>query len=186
MLSGLNPQQREAAKYLDGPLLVLAGAGSGKTRVITRKIAYLATECGIDARHIAAITFTNKAAREMRERVAELLARSPGKRADGFDISLPGVADILRHEARRIGYKPRFSVLDAADAQQILADILKTTDKASLRQAASVVSNWKNALLAPHAALIVAQDEAERQLAQAPIKATRTPCARTRRWISTI
>ena len=166
MLSGLNPQQREAVKYLDGPLLVLAGAGSGKTRVITRKIAYLATECGIDARHIAAITFTNKAAREMRERVSELL---PGKQGKGLTVSTfhsLGL-QILRHEAKRLGYKPRFSVLDAADAQQILADILKTTDKASLRQAVSVVSNWKNALLAPQAALLAATDEAERQFALA-------------------
>ncbi len=166
MLSGLNPQQREAAKYLDGPLLVLAGAGSGKTRVITRKIAYLATECGIDARHIAAITFTNKAAREMRERVSELL---PGRQGKGLTVSTfhsLGL-QILRHEAKRLGYKPRFSVLDAADAQQILADILKTADKASLRQAASIVSNWKNALLAPAAALLAAADEAERQFAVA-------------------
>jgi ATP-dependent DNA helicase Rep len=166
MLSGLNPQQREAVKYLDGPLLVLAGAGSGKTRVITRKIAYLATECGIDARHIAAITFTNKAAREMRERVSELL---PGRQGKGLTVSTfhsLGL-QILRHEARRLGYKPRFSVLDAADAQQILADILKTTDKAGLRTAASVVSNWKNALLAPPAALLAATDEAERQFALA-------------------
>jgi len=166
MLSGLNPQQRDAVKYLDGPLLVLAGAGSGKTRVITRKIAYLATECGIDARHIAAITFTNKAAREMRERVAELL---PGKQGKGLTVSTfhsLGL-QILRHEAKRLGYKPRFSVLDAADAQQILADILKTSDKATLRQAASVVSNWKNALLTPQAALLAVADEAEHQFAQA-------------------
>ncbi len=166
MLSGLNPQQREAAKYLDGPLLVLAGAGSGKTRVITRKIAYLATECGIDARHIAAITFTNKAAREMRERVTELL---PGKQGKALTVSTfhSLSLQILRHEAKRLGYKPRFSVLDAADAQQILADILKTADKAGLRQAASVVSNWKNALLTPQAALLAATDEAERQFAVA-------------------
>jgi ATP-dependent DNA helicase Rep len=166
MLSGLNPQQRDAVKYLDGPLLVLAGAGSGKTRVITRKIAYLATECGIDARHIAAITFTNKAAREMRERVSELL---PGKQGKGLTVSTfhsLGL-QILRHEAKRLGYKPRFSVLDAADAQQILADILQTADKASLRQAASVVSNWKNALLTPSAALMAAADASEQQVAQA-------------------
>ena len=166
MLADLNPQQREAVKYLDGPLLVLAGAGSGKTRVITRKIAYLVTQCGIEARHIAAITFTNKAAREMRERVGELL---PGKQGQGLTVSTfhsLGLS-ILRAEARRLGYKPRFSVLDAADANGILSDILKNPDKAGLRQAASVISNWKNALLSPAEALKAAEDEAQRQTAVA-------------------
>ncbi|MDQ5888848.1 MAG: ATP-dependent helicase Rep, partial [Pseudomonadota bacterium] len=84
MLDKLNPPQREAAKYLDGPLLVLAGAGSGKTRVITAKIAYLIQQCGMDARNIAAITFTNKAAREMQERVEHLVE---GKAARGLTVS---------------------------------------------------------------------------------------------------
>jgi len=166
MLADLNTQQREAVKYLDGPLLVLAGAGSGKTRVITRKIAYLVTQCGIEARNIAAITFTNKAAREMRERVGELL---PGKQGQGLTVSTfhsLGLS-ILRAEARRLGYKPRFSVLDAADANGILSDILKNPDKAGLRQAASVISNWKNALLSPAEALKAAEDEAQRQTAMA-------------------
>ena len=165
-LDDLNPQQREAVKYLDSPLLVLAGAGSGKTRVITCKIAYLVTSCGIEARHIAAITFTNKAAREMRERVSELL---PGKAAQGLTVSTfhsLGLS-ILRAEARRLGYKPRFSVLDAADANGILSDILKNSDKGSLRQAASIISNWKNALLSPNQALQAGEDEAQRQVAVA-------------------
>ena len=166
MLENLNAPQREAVQYLDGPLLVLAGAGSGKTRVITRKIAYLVAECGFDARAIAAITFTNKAAREMRERVGELL---PGRAGQGLTISTfhsLGLM-ILRQEARRLGYKPRFSVLDAADAQGILADIVQTTDRASLRRAAAALSAWKNALLDPEAALAAAGDEEERQLALA-------------------
>ena len=165
-LSDLNPQQREAVKYLDSPLLVLAGAGSGKTRVITRKIAYLVLGCGIEARHIAAITFTNKAAREMRERVSELL---PGKAAHGLTVSTFHSLGlhILRAEAKRLGYKPRFSILDAADANSILSDILGNTDKNGLRLAASIISNWKNALLGPQAALAAAEDEAQRQIAMA-------------------
>ncbi len=166
MLSDLNPPQREAVKYLDGPLLVLAGAGSGKTRVITRKIAYLVKQCEFDPRHIAAITFTNKAAREMRERVGELL---DGGQAKGMTISTfhsLGLS-ILRQEARHLGYKPQFSVLDAADAQSILSDIVKSPDKSSLRRAASVISNWKNALLDPDQAMKLAGDEAEVQLAHA-------------------
>jgi len=165
-LSDLNPQQREAVRYLDGPLLVLAGAGSGKTRVITRKIAYLVDSCGIEASHIAAITFTNKAAREMKERVTELL---PGKSARGLTISTFHSLGlyVLRLDASLLGYKPKFSVLDTADAQGILSDILKNTDKAGLRQAAAVISGWKNALLSPEAAMSAARDANEQQWAAA-------------------
>ncbi len=164
MLSDLNPPQRDAVRYLDGPLLVLAGAGSGKTRVITRKIAYLVNECDFDARHIAAITFTNKAAREMKERVGSLLE---GKAGRGLTVSTFHSLGLLmlRHDARRLGYKPKFSVLDAADAQKILSDIIKPTDKATLRRAAATLSNWKNALLGPEAAMDEAADEEQRQLA---------------------
>ncbi|MDQ2990891.1 MAG: UvrD-helicase domain-containing protein, partial [Pseudomonadota bacterium] len=99
---GLNTPQREAVKYLDGPCLVLAGAGSGKTRVITQKIAHLIEECGYDPRHIAALTFTNKAALEMQERIAKLL-KEP-RQAKQLTVSTfhsLGV-QILRREAREL------------------------------------------------------------------------------------
>ena len=102
----LNPPQREAIRYLDGPLLVLAGAGSGKTRVITQKIAYLIQECGFSPSNIAAITFTNKAAKEMQERVGQLLRDKPSGLTISTFHSL-GVR-ILREEAKVLGYKPRF------------------------------------------------------------------------------
>ena len=165
MLSKLNAPQREAVKYLDGPLLVLAGAGSGKTRVITHKIGYLIETCGFSANNIAAITFTNKAAREMQERVGKLLQ---GKSARGLTITTfhsLGL-QILRQEAAHIGYKPRFSVLDASDSAGILNDILKTTDKKEIRRAQSLISSWKNAMLSPAAALAAAQNEVENQLAR--------------------
>ena len=102
-MQGLNSPQREAVRYLDGPLLVLAGAGSGKTRVITQKIAYLIGECGMAPQHVTAITFTNKAAREMRERAGKLV----GDRAEGLTISTFHAlgAKMLRQEARHIGLK---------------------------------------------------------------------------------
>jgi ATP-dependent DNA helicase Rep len=164
MLADMNPPQRDAVKYLDGPLLVLAGAGSGKTRVITRKIAYLVNECDYEARHVAAITFTNKAAREMKERIGGLLEGRAGRGLTVSTFHSLGL-HILRHDAKRIGYKPQFSVLDSADAQKIISDIIKATDKQTLRRAAAVISNWKNALFDPDAALHAAEDEEQRQLA---------------------
>ena len=113
-MNKLNPAQREAIRYLDGPLLVLAGAGSGKTRVITQKIAYLVEECGIAPQKITAITFTNKAAKEMQERAAKLLH---GKPVEGLTICTFHAlgAKLLRQEAKHTGLKPSFSILDAAD-----------------------------------------------------------------------
>ncbi|MEW5944376.1 MAG: UvrD-helicase domain-containing protein [Pseudomonadota bacterium] len=160
MLSKLNSPQREAVRYLDGPLLVLAGAGSGKTRVITHKIAYLIGECGYAASRIAAITFTNKAAREMQERVGQLLA---GKAARGLTVSTfhsLGLA-MLRQDGKLLGYKPRFSILDAADSMHILAEIIQTTDKGQIKDAQQRISLWKNAMLAPGEALAAAESDAE-------------------------
>ena len=165
-MSGLNPQQREAIHYLDGPLLVLAGAGSGKTRVITQKIAYLVQDCGFQPRNVAAITFTNKAAKEMQERVGKLLSPAIAGELQISTFHSLGVR-ILREEARALGYKPRFSIFDAADCAGIIGEAAKTVDKATLRILQSIISNWKNALVTPEAALQRARDEHEKLAAHA-------------------
>ncbi|MFZ4537389.1 UvrD-helicase domain-containing protein [Propionivibrio sp.] len=160
-----NPPQREAIRYLDGPLLVLAGAGSGKTRVITQKIAYLIEECGLSPSNIAAITFTNKAAKEMQERVGKLLKDKP----KGLTISTfhsLGVR-ILREEAKALGYKPRFSIFDSNDCFGIVSDLAGSVDKATIRRLQSVISNWKNALVSPDQALKGVQNETEKLAALA-------------------
>ncbi len=161
MLSKLNSAQREAAMYLDGPLLVLAGAGSGKTRVITHKIAYLVEECGYAARNIAAITFTNKAANEMRERVGTLLQ---GKNAKGLVVSTfhsLGM-NILRAEAKLLGYKPQFSIFDSSDTFKIIGELTNSGDKQEIRDIQTQISNWKSAFISPDGA-VVAADSAEAQ-----------------------
>ncbi|HET8598252.1 MAG TPA: UvrD-helicase domain-containing protein [Castellaniella sp.] len=158
----LNESQRQAVHYLDGPCLVLAGAGSGKTRVITRKMAYLLRECGYQARHVVALTFTNKAAREMNERVRTLVeARLLRGLTVGTFHSL-GLR-FLREEYAALGLKRGFSILDATDAQGIIQELLATTDRARLRAVQQTISLWKNAQLDPDAAARVAMgpDEAE-------------------------
>jgi ATP-dependent DNA helicase Rep len=149
--SDLNARQREAILYLNGPCLVLAGAGSGKTRVITQKMAYLLRECSYQGRQIVALTFTNKAAREMDERVKALV---DSRLAKGLTISTFHSLGVrfLREEATHVGLKPQFSILDAADALGIIQEMLVTTDKARLRAVQQTISLWKNALMDPDAA----------------------------------
>ncbi|KIA81397.1 UvrD-helicase domain-containing protein [Chromobacterium phragmitis] len=161
----LNPPQRAAIHYLDGPLLVLAGAGSGKTRVITYKIAHLVREGGIPARHIAAITFTNKAAREMLERVGKLMTSAEIRGITVSTFHSLGM-HILRQEAPHLGYKPQFSILDSYDAGKIIADILNTTSKDEIRKVQSQISLWKNDLKTPDDMLLAAQDQWESVCAQ--------------------
>ncbi len=158
MTATLNAPQREAVRYLDGPLLVLAGAGSGKTRVITQKIAHLVEQRGFEARHIAAITFTNKAAKEMRERVKKLL---PGRSLESLNVSTFHAlgARILREEAKTLALKPRFSIFDAADSGAVLAELAREADKARLKSLQWRISAWKNALVEPAAAASLAEDE---------------------------
>jgi hypothetical protein len=163
---GLNAPQREAVKYLDGPCLVLAGAGSGKTRVITQKIQHLIENCGYDARHIAALTFTNKAATEMQERIAKLL-KDP-KQAKHITVSTfhsLGVK-ILRQEARELGLKDRFSIMDSDDCFSIVQDLAITTDKQLIRRIQTAMSLWKNGLIDPEQAVRQAVSEDQAQAAR--------------------
>lgn len=123
LLNGLNPQQQNAVKATDGPLLIMAGAGSGKTRVLTHRIAYLMVEKGVNPYNILAITFTNKAAREMRDRIHNMM----GGAADDIWISTfhSMCVRILRRDIDRIGYNRNFTILDATDQQSVIKSILK-------------------------------------------------------------
>ncbi|GHC23394.1 ATP-dependent DNA helicase Rep [Kushneria pakistanensis] len=160
-IAGLNPRQREAVKYIDGPCLVLAGAGSGKTSVITTKIAYLVQECGMSARRIAAVTFTNKAAREMKERVQSLL---PGRSGHGLTVSTFHTLGltIIRSELKTLGLRPGFSLFDPEDARALLRDLMQKDaqiDADQINRVQSQISNWKNDLILPGHALSHAETE---------------------------
>jgi ATP-dependent DNA helicase Rep len=162
-LAGLNPRQQEAVRYIDGPCLVLAGAGSGKTSVITTKIAYLVQACGMSARRIAAVTFTNKAAREMKERVGSMLK---GKEGHGLTVSTFHTLglNIIRRELKALGYKPGFSLFDPEDAKALLRDLMHKDAQVDADQINAVqqrISAWKNDLVLPGQALSHAADEEE-------------------------
>ena len=158
MTSRLNAPQRDAIRYLDGPCLVLAGAGSGKTRVITHKIAYLLGECGLAANHVAAITFTNKAAKEMQERVASLMG---GRMPEGLTVCTFHALGVrmIRAEARHCGLKPQFSILDAADTVQLVSELAGDGEKGLAKQIQWKISGWKNAMIPPAEAVKLADDE---------------------------
>ena len=160
-IKGLNPRQQEAVRYIDGPCLVLAGAGSGKTSVITTKIAYLVQECGMSARRIAAVTFTNKAAREMKERVGQMLH---GKEGHGLTVSTFHTLglNIIRGELKTLGYKPGFSLFDPEDAKALLRDLMNKdaqVDAEQINAVQSKISTWKNDLVLPSDALSFAADD---------------------------
>jgi len=156
----LNPGQNEAVKYVTGPCLVLAGAGSGKTGVICKKIAYLIEKCDYKARNIAAVTFTNKAAREMKERVVKMMDK---KLTRGLTVSTfhsLGL-DIIRKEIKTLGYKPGFTLFDDQDTLSLLKELTHEEldgDKDLLSKLQSMISNWKNDLLLPDAAIKLSSD----------------------------
>jgi ATP-dependent DNA helicase Rep len=161
----LNPPQREAAYYLDGPLLVLAGAGSGKTRVITEKIAWMIRENLVAARQIAAITFTNKAAREMRERVVHTLGQEP----EGLMITTFHAMGLkfLQFEHQAAGLKRNFSVLADDESRAVMKDLaIPGTKKETLNLFQSLISRAKNALQTPAEALASARSPRELECAK--------------------
>ncbi|MBS0327138.1 MAG: UvrD-helicase domain-containing protein [Proteobacteria bacterium] len=168
-MHSLNAAQREAVRYDRGPLLVLAGAGSGKTRVIAAKIAHL-VERGTAASSIVAITFTNKAAREMRERARGMLARA-GHAAAANDVRISTFhalgLSILRAEHRALGLAQRFTILDPSDLEPIVAELVATADRGRARAAHVRISRWKNALVTPAEALGSAASDDERIAAKA-------------------
>ncbi|WP_051245965.1 UvrD-helicase domain-containing protein [Thioalkalivibrio sp. ALE19] len=149
----LNPQQHAAVSTTDRPLLVLAGAGSGKTRVITEKIAHLVEKRGLAARQIVAITFTNKAAREMRERVQGRLSREQSRGLGVSTFHTFGL-QFLRRELAATGLRPGFSILDPGDCRQLLREITHRDDTAAeVDDLIGHISRWKNDLLTPDEAL---------------------------------
>lgn len=142
----LNDMQREAAMTTEGPVLILAGAGSGKTRVLTHRIAYLIEECGVDPWNIMAITFTNKAAGEMRERVNDMV----GFGAESIWVSTfhSSCVRILRRYADRIGYDNSFTIYDTDDSKSVMKDICKRlqidTKQLKERTILGAISSAKN------------------------------------------
>jgi len=168
----LNNKQREATHYIDGPCLVLAGAGSGKTSVITRKIAYLIQECGLSARHIAALTFTNKAAREMKERVSKLLKNSKAKNLSSKGLTISTFhnlgLNIIRKDCQLFGYKPGFSIFDSEDSRSLLKELMLKDgdiDSDHLDLIHQQISRWKNDLTMPEQALSLASSDGEQVIA---------------------
>jgi ATP-dependent DNA helicase Rep len=164
----LNPGQNEAKKYVEGPCLVLAGAGSGKTGVICQKIAYLIENCGYKAKNIAAVTFTNKAAREMKERVVKMMDKSQTRGLTVCTFHSLGL-DIIRRELKTLGYKPGFTLFDDQDSLALLKELTQEQlegDKDLLNKLQMMISSWKNDLLLPDAAIKQASDADALQYAE--------------------
>ena len=160
----LNHQQQQAVEYINGACLVLAGAGSGKTRVIINKIAHLISQCGYLPKQIAAVTFTNKAAREMRERVAHSIGKEQSK---GLTISTFHTLgfEILKREHKLLGFKSGMTLFDEHDQLALLKHLLPENvaeDKDLLKALISTISNWKNDLLSPEMAVHHCKSERDR------------------------
>jgi len=165
MSNKLNPAQNNAVKHISSPLLLLAGAGSGKTRVITTKIAYLIETCGYAPKNIAALTFTNKAAREMKQRVSSLLKKTNTKGLRISTFHSLGL-DIIRKECVTMGYQPGFSIFDSSDSQSLIRELLPkiigASNSQTLKDTSEIVlkkiSAWKSAFIQPDSAIALSVD----------------------------
>jgi len=182
----LNPEQDAAMRHIHGPLLVLAGAGSGKTRVITHKIAHLIRHCGHQPQHIGAITFTNKAAREMKSRAGALLTDL--KRSPLITTFHSLGLRLLQQDGELAGLRKGFSILDAEDCRALLRELtrkeLELGDR-ELLQIQARLSAWKNDLIEPAQAHAQAEDELTLRDARIYLEYERH-CAPTTRLISMI
>ncbi|MFI6476644.1 DNA helicase PcrA [Nonomuraea sp. NPDC050663] len=169
LLDGLNTQQREAVIHHGSPLLIVAGAGSGKTRVLTHRIAYLLAEREVHPGEILAITFTNKAAREMKERIDKLVG--PRSKLMWIMTFHSACMRILRREAKRLGFPSSFSIYDQADSQRLMAMVCREMEldpkRYPPRAFSAQVSNFKNELIDYETAVDRAGSHLEKTLAQA-------------------
>ena len=163
LLAGLNPQQQKAVIHQGAPLLVVAGAGSGKTRVLTRRISYLMAAREVRPYEILAITFTNKAAGEMKERVTELVG--PVAKSMWVSTFHSACVRLLRQEIERLGYSTSFSIYDSADSQKLISRVMETLNldakRYPPRQFQALISNAKNELQTPYQYLSAAQNQFE-------------------------
>jgi ATP-dependent DNA helicase Rep len=157
----LNPQQDQAVKLTTSPLLVLAGAGSGKTAVITQKIVHLINHCGYQAKNIAAVTFTNKAAKEMKARVTKLLGDSNAKGLIVSTFHNLGL-NIIRREYKALGFRKNFTIFDDQDSFQLIKELCKKSDDADKKEMLDIlaqISRWKNDLILPDRAIAIADNQ---------------------------
>jgi len=163
----LNPQQEQAVKLTTSPLLVLAGAGSGKTAVITQKIVHLIVNCGYPAKNVAAVTFTNKAAKEMKVRVSKLLGKANSKGLIVSTFHNLGL-NIIRREHKALCMRTNFTIFDDQDSLSLMKDLCKKNDDADKKEMLLIlnqISKWKNELMLPDEAIKSAKDQTEIQSA---------------------
>ena len=180
----LNAPQRSAVTHTDGPLVIFAGAGSGKTRTLTRRIAYLMTEQGIPAWRILAVTFTNKAAREMRERIETLVGPAAQRLWMGTFHSM--CARMLRMHGERIGIDPHFVIFDSDDSTRLIKEIVGAAglDSQRFKPASFLhqISDAKNKLQSP-AAMIDPPNHRSKNTPRNFTSNIRNACAPRTRWI---